>query len=180
MIRQNHIRFKSRSMTNEKKWYAVYTRSKWEKKVSYLLTKKSIENYCPLMPVIRQWADRKKTVFEPVFTSYVFVRIGKDEYVSSLETEGVVHFIKESGLPLSIRHTEIEDVKKFLAMYDSVTVENIRFNVHDKVRILNGALASKEGEVKEVRKKTVCVLLPSVGFRLIAELDKDCLQKIAG
>ena len=36
-------------MTKMKKnWYAVYTKSRCEKKVSASLTKKKIENYCPL------------------------------------------------------------------------------------------------------------------------------------
>ena len=167
-------------MTNEKNWYAVYTRSKWEKKVSSLFTRKSIENYCPLTPVVKQWADRKKTIFEPLFTSYVFVRICKNDYITALETQGVVYFLKEAGRPAHIRDEEITEMQEFLLKYNSVTAEAIGFRVKDKVRITNGALSSIEGEVKEVRRKTVCVTLPSIGFRLVAELDKSCLQKIAG
>ena len=84
-------------MTVEKKWYAVYTKPKWEKKVAHLLLKKEIENYCPVKTSIKQWADRKKAIVEPLFPSYVFVRISKQEYVRVLETEGVVSYIKESG-----------------------------------------------------------------------------------
>lgn len=148
--------------------------------MSSLFTRKGIENYCPLTPVLKQWADRKKTVYEPLFTSYVFVRIDKHDYVPALETQGVVFFIKEEGQLAQIRNEEIEQVKQFLSKYNAVSVENVRFKVSDKVRIINGALQAIEGEVKEVRRKTVCVLLPSIGFRLVAELDKDSLQKIAG
>jgi hypothetical protein len=53
----------------ETKWYAVYTRPRWEKKVAEILTDKKIENYCPLNKVVRQWSDRKKIVHEPLFTT---------------------------------------------------------------------------------------------------------------
>ena len=66
----NHKKEKlnNKSMSTEKKWYAVYTRPKWEKKVAELLSRKRIENYCPLNKSIKQWSDRKKTIFEPLFT----------------------------------------------------------------------------------------------------------------
>ena len=100
--------------------------------------------------------------------------------VRGLNKVEVVHFMKETGLPVSIRDAEIEKLQTFLSTHNPVSVENRRFHVHDKVRILYGALVSKEGEIKEVHKKIICVLLPSIRFWLIAELDKDCLQKIAG
>ena len=60
------------------KWYAVYTKPRWEKKVNSLLLQKGIEVYCPLNKVRRKWSDRIKTIEEPLFKSYVFVKI-KDE-----------------------------------------------------------------------------------------------------
>jgi len=65
-------------MTDAKKWYAVYTRPRWEKKVSELVTKKKLTTYCPLNRVVKQWSDRKKVIFEPLFTSYVFVNAQKE------------------------------------------------------------------------------------------------------
>ncbi|RYZ19047.1 MAG: antitermination protein NusG, partial [Chitinophagaceae bacterium] len=34
-------------------WYAIYTKPRWEKKVAELLTRKGIENYCPLNKVVK-------------------------------------------------------------------------------------------------------------------------------
>ncbi|HMJ47328.1 MAG TPA: transcription termination/antitermination NusG family protein, partial [Ferruginibacter sp.] len=55
-----------------KKWYVVYTRPRWEKKVAATLDERGVENYCPLNRVNRQWSDRKKVVLEPLFKGYVF------------------------------------------------------------------------------------------------------------
>jgi transcription antitermination factor NusG len=60
-------------------WYALYTKPRWEKKVHALLTDKKIESYCPLNKVRKKWSDRMKTVEEPLFKSYVFVRVNEEE-----------------------------------------------------------------------------------------------------
>ena len=55
-------------------WYAVQTRSNFEKLVTRELSAKGIENYCPTLEELHQWADRKKAVHRPVFPGYVFAR----------------------------------------------------------------------------------------------------------
>ena len=62
-------------MNDEKKWYVIYTRPRWEKKVASLLQAKAIEHYCPLNRVMKQWSDRKKIVLEPLFKGYIFVKV---------------------------------------------------------------------------------------------------------
>jgi transcription antitermination factor NusG len=44
----------------EKKWYALYTRSRWEKKIHEALLEKGIESYLPLQKILKQWSDRRK------------------------------------------------------------------------------------------------------------------------
>ena len=80
-------------MFEEKKWFVVYTKSRCEKKVADLLTKKGIENYCPLNRVQKQWSDRKKIILAPLFTSYVFVRIRPvNNQSSAVQTEFSILF----------------------------------------------------------------------------------------
>jgi len=72
-------------------WYAVYVRSRYEKKVNRDFIDKRIECFLPLLETWRQWSDRKKKVSEPLFRGYVFVRIDmKSEHIKVLDTEGVV------------------------------------------------------------------------------------------
>src|SRR5215211_2634080 len=98
-------------MINESKWYAVYTKPRWEKKVADLLTRKQIENYCPLNKVKRQWSDRKKIVMEPLFQSYVFVRVPKNMLTMVRETSGVLNFVYWLQKPAIIRDEEIDLIK---------------------------------------------------------------------
>ncbi|WP_204268528.1 transcription termination/antitermination NusG family protein, partial [Escherichia coli] len=65
--------------TNEKRWHALYTKPRWEKKIDTVLLRKGVESWCPLQKVERQWSDRKKIIEDPLFKSYVFVKIDDTE-----------------------------------------------------------------------------------------------------
>lgn len=166
-------------MTTNKHWYAVYTKPRWEKKVSGLLTKKNIDNYCPLNKVKKQWVDRKKIVYEPLFTSYVFVNISNTEKIPTKETDGILNFVYWLGQPAVIRNEEIDLIKRFLNEYKNVTVEKAEVSNNDKVRILTGPFMMWEGEVVEIRNKTVKVLLPSLRYNLVAEIEKANIEKVS-
>jgi transcription antitermination factor NusG len=105
-----------------KKWFALYTRPRWEKKVHKLLQEKGIESYCPLNKVHRKWSDRIKLIDEPLFKSYVFVKVNEDEKTAVRMTQGVVNFIYWLGKPAIIKEKEIVTIKKFLNDHHDVEV----------------------------------------------------------
>jgi len=163
---------------SKKQWYALYTRPRWEKKVADLLDRKKVEVYCPLNKVEKQWADRKKIVAEPLFTSYVFVHVSEQEHLSIRQTDGVISFVHWLSKPAVIRNEEIDTIKKLLSENDHVTVERPHVNLNDRDRIINGPLMMWEGHVVEIRTNTVKITLPSLGQTLVAEIKKDNLETI--
>lgn len=165
-------------MEQEKRWYAVYTRAKWEKKVANLLTLKKIENYCPLNRVQRQWSDRKKILYEPLFTCYVFVRISNEERIGVLQTQGVLNYVSWQARPAVIRDTEIELIKKFLLDHSNVRLEKINVHVNDTVEVKCGLFMAREGRVIKVLDKTVKVSLPSLGYMMLAEIPKSHVEVV--
>jgi transcription antitermination factor NusG len=165
------------SITN-KKWYAVYTRHRWEKKVSELLTRKNIENYCPLNRVTKKWSDRTKIILEPLFTSYVFVNITAHELWEIRNTDGVINFVYFLSKPAIIRGEEIEAIKLFLANHENVQLDKSTVNLKDHVRITDGAFIDLEGNVLELRHKTIIVMLPSLGYNLITEINRSQIKVI--
>jgi transcription termination/antitermination protein NusG len=158
-------------------WYALYTRPCWEKRVAELLSQQQIENYCPLQKVLRQWSDRKKIIQEPLFKSYVFVRVPESGKLTVRQTDGVLNFVNYLGKPAIIRDEEIDRVKQFLNDYKNVRVENIALYVNDQVRVIGGPFMMMKGNVVEVKRKTVKILLPSLGFALTAEVEIANLEK---
>ena len=165
-------------MDSEKRWLAVYTRPRWEKKVAKLLNNKNVEHYCPLNKVVRKWADRNKTVYEPLINSYVFVRVCEKEYIAVKETDGIINLVHWLGKPAIIKDSEIESIRNFLNDHMNVNLEKIDVNVDDEVRIIHGPLVSKGGKVIEVQNNYVKIILPSLGFSLTAQVHKSQIAKI--
>jgi transcription antitermination factor NusG len=163
----------------ELKWYAVYTRPKWEKKVTELLTKKKITNYCPLNRTQQQWSDGRKTLYKPLFTSYVFVRLSEKDCESVLQTTGVINFVHWLNRPAIIHDEEIDTIKLFLKEYTNVTLEKNPVSLNDKVKVISGPLMLRKGNVLEVRNNTLKVMLSSLGHTLVAEVRKNSIETAA-
>jgi transcription antitermination factor NusG len=163
-------------MSDQKKWYAVYTRPRWEKKVAEVLGRKRIINYCPVNRVYRQWSDRKKIVLEPLFTSYVFVSISDSEQLPVRMTDGVINFVYWLSKPAVIREEEIDIIKRFLNEHDNVQLERIEININDTIRVINGPLMEQQGQVVSFKNKSIKVHLPSLGYMMYAEIDRSNVE----
>ena len=160
-------------MNAEKKWYAVYTKPRCEKKVHASFDEKGLENYCPLNKVRRKWSDRIKVVEEPLFKSYVFVRINEEEKSKVRMTNGVVNFVYWQGKPATVKDKEIEVIKKFLHEYSNVKAEPLSLKADMKVTIQQGVFMDKEAKVVKVLNNKVQVVIESIGYSLIAFIDKS-------
>jgi transcription antitermination factor NusG len=168
---KRNVNINSGFMNENKKWFAVYTRPRWEKKVAEILTRKKIENYCPINKVVRQWSDRKKVVYEPLFTSYVFVRISEREITSLKQTHGIINLVHWLGKPAVIHDSEIEVIKRFLNEHINIKLEKTPINVNDRIQILAGPLMDMVGQVLSIKSNSVKVALPSLGYLMFAEVE---------
>ncbi len=158
-------------------WYAVYTKPRWEKKVAKLLADKGVEYYCPLNKVVKQWSDRKKVILEPVFKSYVFVKIDEKAKWELRKINGILNFVFWLGKPALIRENEIEIIKKFLNEFDHVEVEHIdQLKLNSPVRIKQGLLMNYHGMLIEVAGNKAKVKIESMGISLSALFDKKNLE----
>jgi len=158
-----------------RKWLALYSRPRWEKKVAQLLTEKGLESYCPVNKVRRKWSDRVKIVEEPLFKSYVFVRVTDEDRTSVRMTPGVINFVYWNGKPALIKEKEINAIKQFLNDYENVEVKPIQLELNQRVKITKGPLMDQEGQVLELQRKTVKVAIDSLGYLLIAHIDRTKL-----
>jgi len=158
-----------------RKWLAVYTRPRWEKKVNQLLLEKGVESYCPLNKVRRKWSDRVKLVEEPLFKSYVFVKVSDQDRSAVRMTSGAINFVYWDGKPAVIKEKEILAIKRFLDEYENVEARPVELKINQRVRITNGSLMDQEGKVLDVRQKTARIAIDSLGYILIAHIDRSKL-----
>lgn len=160
-------------------WFAVYTRPRWEKKVAAILEEKGIENYCPLNKVVKQWSDRKKVIMEPIFKSYVFVRVPEDEKWDLKNIDGILNFVYWLGKPARVRDEDIYTIRKFLHEFSDVLVEDApKLAVNNKVRIRQGVLMNYHGILLELSGNRARVMVESMGIQLSALFDKKNLELI--
>jgi transcription antitermination factor NusG len=143
--------------------------------VNGLLLNKGVESYCPLNRVRRKWSDRIKTIEEPLFKSYVFVKIAEELRSDVRMTDGVINFVYWNGKPASIKEKEIQLIKRFLDEHDNVELVKMEPRKDERVRVLSGPLMDQEGKVLEVKNKLVKVAIDSLGYILVADIDKGKL-----
>jgi transcription antitermination factor NusG len=159
-------------------WYAIYTKPRWEKKVHALLSEKKIESYCPLNKVRKKWSDRIKTVEEPLFKSYVFARVNGDEQTNVRLTAGVMNFVYWQGKPAIIPAKEIETIRKFLNEYENVMTEPIQLKEDGRVIIRQGLFMDHEAKILKIEGNRVKVIIESIGYALVASIDKKNLSTL--
>jgi transcription antitermination factor NusG len=159
-----------------KLWYAVYTKARCEKKVHIMFEQKGLESYCPLTKVSRQWSDRVKVVEEPLFKSYVFVKVNDEEKSEVRLTDGVVNFVYWLGKPAVIKEAEITIIKKFLNEHAQVRAEKIDVQPNQRVKITAGVLMGREGVVMKRFGNKIVISLDNIGYRLVAELTPDSID----
>jgi transcription antitermination factor NusG len=140
-------------------WYALFTRYQHEKSVALALSNKTYEVYLPLCNSTRQWQDRSKQLWLPLFPSYVFVRGGMDRALQIVSTPGVVHFVRFGGRPAAISQAQIDAVRKILENHAAIEPHPYIAR-GDRVRVKSGALAGLEGIL--IRKKKLAHLVISL------------------
>jgi transcription antitermination factor NusG len=163
---------------NKKRWYVVYTKSRWEKKVYSLLVNNGVEAYCPLNRVRKKWTDRIKWVEEPLFKSYVFVKMTEEQQTGVRMINGVVNFVYWLGKPAVVKEKEIETIRKFLNDYEEVWAEPLTLQKDARVIIRRGAFMDKEAKVVKVINNKVRVLIESIGYSLVAMVDKSNVENV--
>lgn len=167
-------------MANEKNWYAIYTKPRWEKKVNAVLERKGVEVWCPLQKVQKQWSDRKKIVEEPLFKSYVFVHVNQNERTNVLMTDGVLNFVYYVGKPAIIRDEEIGIIKKYLAEENAtISIQSLNsLDQNTRIKVNHGVFMDSTGTVVKGGKKKVYVKLESLDQVMIVEFPLEHVSPV--
>lgn len=160
-------------------WYVIYTKARFEKKVSEKLALSGVEVYCPLLKTKKKWSDRWKWVEEPLFRSYCFVRLEDSDRDKVLTTNGVVRYLYHCGKPAVVRNEELQLLKNWLNQYSHESIESSAFHVRDKVRLKSGALMDHMAEVLSSSGNYIMLFLETLGMQIRVDLRKNIVEKIS-
>lgn len=155
----------------EKKWHVFYVQARHEKKVHERLLEENFDSFLPLEKKLKQWSQRKKWVEEPLFKSYIFVRIGAHQIMNVLQVPGVVTYVRFAGNPATIRQQHIDFIKKLLISKTTFELSEKKYEAGAEIEIQTGPFRGFKGKIREVRgSKKLVVDIDSIDFSIIVEL----------
>ncbi len=117
------------------------------------------KGYQPLAPTYlarRRWSDRVKTLEEPLFPGYVFVRTQGVSSGLMCSTPGVVRLLTIGGRPSPVPECEIDAIRSLAQAAQPVPVQYCA--VGRKVKILDGPFEGIVGIIKEIRDRACLIV----------------------
>ena len=143
-------------------WFALYTKSNFEKKVVTSLLNKNIEAFCPTFKTYKQYSDRRKKIEKVLLPNYVFTRVNASNREKVFTVNGVLRYVFWLGKPAKIRPIEIDEMRNHLnQFYDDFSVEKIELNSDYKVK--SGLFKGITGEVVSLGKNNIKLALNTLG-----------------
>ena len=164
---------------DNKKWFAIYVKSRSEKKVLKLLEDIGIESFLPLITRVKQWSDRKKKVEEPLFRSYLFVNIPLNDYYTVLNVNGVVKFITFEKKPVPVPDNQIIAIKEYLNDTELHSINYEDFKEGDLVRVKTGQMKDLVGRFVKINgKHRVIIDIEAVGQSLAVNIARSNVEAV--
>ena len=164
---------------DNKKWFAIYVKSRSEKKVLKLLEDIGVESFLPLITRVKQWSDRKKKVEEPLFRSYLFVNIPLNDYYNVLNVNGVVKFVTFERKPVPVPDNQIIAIKEYLNDTELHSINYEDFKEGELVRVKTGQMKDLVGRFVTIKgKHRVIIDIEVVGQSLPVNIARSNVEAV--
>ena len=167
------------------KWYAVYTKSRHEKRVYQHLAPKLLEVFLPLVKVWSRRRDRRVKYDKPVLPGYLFVRetLSPAKRLAVLETFGVVRILSskpgEQALPEPIPDEQIESLKILVASKQEINPCDY-LTVGEEVEVMSGPFMGAMGKLVRInpRRNRLVVSIDLINQAVAVDIDVRDVQKL--
>lgn len=150
------------------KWHVLYIKSRKEKSANRLLNEAGFRTYLPLQKRLKVWKFRKEWVEEPIFNSYLFIKIKRNELHNVLHIPYVMSYVRFEGEPAIIREEELLFIKRMLLNETSFEVIKGKISIGQEITIKSGPFKGLKGNVSEVRgKNSLVVQMKSLNTNIV-------------
>jgi transcriptional antiterminator NusG len=161
-------------------WYALYTRSRFEKKMLTALTDRNVEVFLPMREVLSRWKDRKKKIWLPLFPGYLFVNHVNtpENRFRILNLPGAVRFVGFEGRADPVPDDQVLAIRRFLE--SSLSIDPYPYiQVGTRVEVTTGPLKGVRGMLMEKRGKFRFVLQVDLIRQAVSvEIDASDVQPV--
>ncbi|PIE06340.1 MAG: hypothetical protein CSA75_00055 [Sorangium cellulosum] len=164
-------------------WWALRTKANFEKTVASQLNARKFDAFLPTYRTLSKRTDRRKIVFLPLFSGYVFVQANLSIYenrLTILQTRGMVNIVGGPDGPLPVKPQEIENVRLLCDSKRMLEPWN-KLEVGKPVRIVSGGLAGVTGVIVDIKgagKRLVCNV-NLLNRAVAAELQTDEVEPMS-
>ncbi len=159
-------------------WYACTTKPRAEKVAARELDGAGVEYYLPLLKTRRKWSDRIKWVELPLFRSYIFVRVNRDNYIKVTSQYSVSRFVTFEGRAVPIPEEQIETIRLLLNEGAELEVTSDKISPGEKIIVQAGPLLGLQGELIEYRgKRKVLVQIGELAEGLLVTIPLELLAR---
>lgn len=160
-------------------WFALYTKPRHEIKTCEHLKHLQVDNYLPLVTSRRKWADRIKTISEPLIKGYVFIFASEKERLQALKINSVVHTVCFNGKPAIIPGWQIDSLKKMIGSSEEVLISE-KIPAGTLVKVLTLPLNDVIGVVEENsnNEKYISIAIEILNRTVSVKLAADAVVKI--
>jgi transcriptional antiterminator RfaH len=158
-------------------WFVICVKPRYDKMITASLEQKGVVHYCPYYESVRQWSDRKRKIYVPLFSSYMFVELENysREKIEVLTVPGVSKFLWYDNKPCTIKQEEINEIKNFLSNYKGIKCES-QLLPGQKVTVNKGVFSNYSGEVRFLEGNKAFLVLSSLGCYFTAVISVNLLE----
>ena len=159
-------------------WYAVYIKSRAEKKAEFELQNQEFETFLPLQHKLRQWSDRKKWVEMPLIPGYLFVRVSRKQYDAVLQSKYVVNYVRFEGHAAKIPDYQIDYLKQMLKLdHLKIEITEDKLESGQMIEVIAGPLIGLQAKLVRIKgKNKVAVELEQLGYSALIELSVEDIK----
>ena len=153
-------------------WYAIYTRSRFEKQVAQQMERKHVPVFLPLRMEVHRWQDRYQKVEVPMFRGYLFAQFSSDssDRTAILRTTGVVRIVGFGQKDTEVPGQQIAALRR-LADEGALLHPHRYLRVGQRVKVASGSLAGMEGILVRIkRQERLVIALDAIRQAVAVEL----------
>ena len=167
------------SETENRRWFALQVRTRWESSTAVLLSGKGYETLLPTYQTKKRWNGKVKQASAPLFPGYVFCQFDALKRLPILVTPGVISVVGRGRVPFPVNDGEIAAIQTIVT--SGLQAEPWPYlEVGQKVRIESDSLTGLEGILIQFKGNNRIVVSVSLLRRSVAlEIDRDCVRPVA-
>jgi transcriptional antiterminator RfaH len=132
----------------DRRWWAIYTKSRQEKSLARQLLEMEVPFYLPLIPRVTNVGGRRTKSLLPLFGGYLFLYGNDEERVQALTTNRVAQAWAATEVEGMTR--DLRQIQTLIASGVPLTTEG-RLHAGQRVRVKSGSLMGLEGVIQSRR-----------------------------